>query len=61
MGRPPRSVDFFRVWSPEMAYILGYWWADGCMRIKSNTGAYEIQIASNDFAHLETIAQVIGQ
>lgn len=61
MGRPPRSVDFFRVWTPEMAYILSYWWADGCMRIKSNTGAHEIQIASNDRAHLETIAQVINQ
>lgn len=60
MGRPARSADFFRVWSPEMAYVLGYWWADGCMRIKRNTGAHEIEIASNDRDHLETIAQVIG-
>jgi hypothetical protein len=43
-----------------MAYVLGYWWADGCMRIKSNTGAHEIEIASNDRDHLEYIAQVIG-
>jgi hypothetical protein len=61
MGRPPRSVDFFRVWTPGMAYVLGYWWADGCMRIKSNTGAHEIEIASNDRDHLETIAQTIGE
>lgn len=60
MGRPARNADFFRVWSPEMAYVLGYWWADGCMRIKRNTGAHEIEIASNDRDHLETIAQVIG-
>jgi hypothetical protein len=60
MGRPPRTVDFFRVWTPGMAYVLGYWWADGCMRIKSNTGAHEIEIASNDRDHLETIAQTIG-
>lgn len=59
MGRPPRAADFFRVWSPEMAYVLGYWWADGCMRIKSH-GAHEIEIASNDRNHLINIAQVIG-
>lgn len=42
-----------------MAYVLGYWWADGCMRIKVH-GAHEIEIASNDLEHLETIAQAIG-
>ena len=60
MGRSPRRADFFRVWTPEMAYILGLWWTDGCMRIKSNTGAYEIEIASNDRGHLELIAQIIS-
>ncbi|MDQ2995996.1 MAG: hypothetical protein M3R61_02905 [Chloroflexota bacterium] len=60
MGRPPKHADFFRVWTPEMAYVLGYWWADGCMRIKSNTGAHEFEIASNDREHLETVAQAIG-
>jgi hypothetical protein len=59
MGRPPRSADFFRVWSPQMAYVLGYWWADGCMRVKVH-GAHEIEIASNDRDHLEHIAQIIG-
>src|SRR4051794_37202386 len=34
MPRPPRHADFFRMWTPETAYVLGYWWADGCMRIK---------------------------
>lgn len=60
MGRPPKSVDFFRVWSPEMAYVLGYWWADGCMRIKRVTGAHEVSIASNDLEHLEVMANLIG-
>ena len=60
MGRPPRSADFFRSWSPTMAYVLGYWWADGCMRIKRNTGAHTIEIASNDLDHLEEIARQIG-
>ena len=61
MARPAREVDFFRIWSPEMAYVLGYWWADGCMRIKNNTGAHEIRIASNDLDHLENIARIIGE
>jgi len=60
MGRSPRRAEFFRVWTPEMAYILGLWWTDGCMRIKANTGAHQIEIASNDREHLELIAQVIG-
>ncbi len=61
MGRPPRRADFFRVWTPEMAYILGLWWTDGCMRIKANTGAHEILIASNDRDHLEAIGQLVGE
>jgi hypothetical protein len=60
MGRPANYVEFFRVWSAEMAYILGYWWADGCMRVKKNTGAHEIEIASNDVDHLRAMAKVIG-
>ncbi|KAB8142071.1 hypothetical protein F8S13_16145 [Chloroflexia bacterium SDU3-3] len=60
MGRPARSADFFRVWTPAMAYVLGYWWTDGCMRIKSDTGAHMIEIASNDRDHLELLAEAIG-
>jgi len=59
MGRPANHVEFFRVWSAEMAYILGYWWADGCMRVKTH-GAHEIEIASNDLDHLLAMAKVIG-
>jgi hypothetical protein len=43
-----------------MAYVLGLWWADGCMRVKRNTTAHEIEIASNDRDHLEMVAQAIG-
>jgi hypothetical protein len=59
MGRNPREAEFFREWSPEMAYILGYWWADGCMRIKTTT-AHEITISSNDRDHLVKMAETIG-
>lgn len=61
MGRPPRSADFFRFWSPAMAYVLGYWWADGYMRVKRNTGAHSIEIASVDREHLQLIAASIGE
>ncbi|HWQ11626.1 MAG TPA: hypothetical protein VNL77_02435 [Roseiflexaceae bacterium] len=60
MARPPRHADFFRIWTPEMAYVLGLWWTDGCMRVKQNTGAYEIEIASNDREHLIHVGDLIG-
>ncbi|HEU4325072.1 MAG TPA: LAGLIDADG family homing endonuclease [Roseiflexaceae bacterium] len=59
MSRAARNVVFFRRWSPEMAYVLGYWWADGYMYLKPH-GAHEIEIASVDREHLETIAETIG-
>lgn len=61
VARPPRLADFFRVWAPEMAYVLGYWWADGCIYVKPCTTAHEVRIASNDLEHLLTIAQAINQ
>lgn len=60
MPRSPRSVAFFRVWSPEMAYVLGYWWADGYMRHRKDNGAHLIEIASNDHEHLLLMAETIG-
>lgn len=59
MARPARHADFFRTWSPEMAYVLGLWWTDGCMRVKTH-GAHEIEIASNDRGHLVHVAECIG-
>lgn len=60
MSRPPRSVAFLHHWTPAMAYIVGYWWAEGHMRVKSS-GAHEIALASNDPDHLEALALVIGE
>lgn len=60
MGRPPRPADFFRSWSPSMAYVLGYWWADGYMRVKRSTTAHIIELSSVDCQHLQLIAQTIG-
>lgn len=60
MGRAARHVAFFRAWSPPMAYVLGYWWADGYMRIKSSS-AHIIEFASVDHEHLLMIANTIGE
>jgi hypothetical protein len=60
VGRPPKAAEFFRVWTPEMAYVLGYWWADGLMYIKPSIRAHEVRIASNDLDHLQVIAQVVN-
>jgi hypothetical protein len=50
--------DFFKVWTPEMAYVLGYWWADGGML--RTPQSYRVTFTSKDGAHLEEIARVIG-
>jgi len=59
MTRPPRDAGFFHQWSPVMAYVLGYWWADGYMRIHPTTNGHFIEIASVDVEHLELMAQTI--
>jgi hypothetical protein len=40
--------DFFKNWSPEMAYILGFFAADGTM-IKNRRGAHFIELEITDF------------
>lgn len=41
------NVDFFKRWSPEMAYVLGFFSADGGMFINSGGSKY-IQFTSTD-------------
>lgn len=51
------NVDtlFFESWSPNMAYILGYIFADGCI-LKDR---YRLKIASCDKDHLKDILYVM--
>jgi intein-encoded DNA endonuclease-like protein len=44
-----KNENFFKKWSSEMAYVLGFFAADGCM-IKNNRGAHfiEFQITDKD-------------
>ena len=45
------NEDFFKNWTPEMAYIFGFWIADGNMWEKN----YSISFGSNDYYLLEII------
>jgi hypothetical protein len=45
------NLSFFKIWSNDMAYILGYIYADGYVRIQKNKG--ELSIKSKDFEILE--------
>lgn len=54
------NEDFFKVWSHDMAYILGFWWADGNM--SSERGRYNFSICQHvkDKYILLQILKVIG-
>jgi len=50
--------DFFKKWSPEMAYVLGFFAADGSM-LKNNRGAHFIEFTITDLIILELIQKVV--
>ena len=50
--------EFFKTWSRNMAYILGFLYADGNM-IKTKRGTHFIAFYSNDFSLLQEIKNVI--
>jgi hypothetical protein len=54
-----KNIDetFFSKWSPEMAYVLGFLFADGCMqRRKTMKGEYNIlSLSIKEKGHLEKI------
>jgi hypothetical protein len=43
-----------------MAYVLGYWFADGNMYYQSGAGGYFVSIGSKDVAHLDALRLIIG-
>jgi len=54
-----KNENFFKIWTPEMAYVLGFFTADGNM-IKNKRGAHFISIEIIDLDILEKIREVIG-
>jgi hypothetical protein len=54
------ACPFFKTWNRDMAYVLGYWFADGNMYTQKNCGSYIVSIGSKDIEHLERLRAVIG-
>jgi len=54
-----KNENFFKKWSPEMAYVLGFFTADGCM-IKNNRGAHFIEFQITDKDLLLKIRRLLG-
>lgn len=48
------NKDYFKVWSPNMAYILGFWYADGCIY---NNRLFDITTHKKDKYILTQIAK----
>lgn len=54
------NQDFFKTWSPNMAYVLGYVSADGCIHSsKDRKDSYILNITSKDKSHLVKIKNVL--
>lgn len=51
------NQDFFKQWSPEMAYVLGYFAADGSM-LKNSRGGHFIEFTSTDRSLLVIVKRV---
>lgn len=57
---PKRYVEtFFDIWSPEMAYILGYFAADGSMYKNPRGGCY-ISFTSCDLELIQTVKRILN-
>jgi|SRR3989338_3552997 len=52
------NVDFFKKWSPQMAYVLGFFAADGSMYINPRGSKY-VSFYSNDREILEKIKKAL--
>lgn len=53
------NQDFFKTWTPEMAYVLGFFAADGSM-LKNSRGAHFVEFTIIDRVVLESIKRAVG-
>ena len=52
------NQDFFKNWSPEMAYVLGFFTADGNMNLNKITGGKYLEFTSNDYELIERVKKL---
>ena len=50
------NQDFFKIWSHDVAYVLGLWWADGCLYNEQN---FDITLRIKDKYILKKIAKIL--
>lgn len=63
MSKLAVNSKFFQTWSSDMAYILGFITADGCIGIKSRKEKkfrYFLNITNKDFLHLKNIKETLS-
>ena len=53
------NKDFFKTWSQEMAYVLGFFSADGSM-LENNRGAHFIEFHITDLEVIKIIQKALG-
>lgn len=51
-AEPFCDVTYFRRWSPNSAYLLGYIWADGCVRVSPKSSCVALQAKLEDVTEL---------
>lgn len=60
-NRKDFNRDFFKTWSPPMAYVLGYLYADGTLIDPKPSRTCYVRLTSIDKEHLEKINLLIGR
>jgi len=53
------NINFFKKWSSEMAYVLGYFAADGCMFINPRGSRY-VSFTSCDQELVQKVKRILG-
>ncbi len=53
------NENYFKIWSPNMAYILGFIFADGCL-VEYRNGYHGLDITSKDLNHLRLIKEKLN-
>lgn len=55
------NENFFKTWSHDMAYVLGFWFADGCIQLSNRRGAtFYISQHGRNLYILKDILEAMG-